>query len=199
MFKHAILIFTSTACLLSGCALLPKIHTNQNNHPPPEVAYIPSTAGINSPNLLEFIGNFIELPIEAQRRELARINQTLLLDKSDIDNRMKVAMIYGFSSSRLRESAKAQILLDDLLREKTLNMERKALLVLLRDHLNENSKLSQRLRDEQKRADTLQSMVESLQQKLDETQKRADTLQKKLNDLKEIDKTMMNRKPRALQ
>ena len=185
--------------MLEGCA-----HTQKMDTGPVQTvaipAYIPTEINVNNQGLLEFMGNFIQLPAELQKKELAQINLALAQNKDDINNRMKAAMIYGFSSSRMREASKAQTLLDDLLREKSLDSERKTLAILLRDHLSENGKLSQRFRDEQKRADNLQAKLDNLQQrtdnltqKLEETQKRAEQLQKKLDDLKEIEKTMLDR------
>lgn len=202
MIKHIPFILLISISILSGCA-----HTGKNQTIPYkknqpallDVNHIPVAPNISNPSLLEYMGNFIELPIETQRKELANITLIYMQDKNDIDSRIKAAMIYGFSSSRLRESVKAQLLLDELIREKKIDTERNTLLILLRDHINENSKLSQRVRDEQKRADVLQQKTESQQQKLDEALKRADSLQKKLDDLINIEKTMMNRKQRALQ
>jgi hypothetical protein len=77
-------------------------------------------------------------------------------------------------------------LLDDLLKEKTLDNERRILATLLRDYLIETNKLAQKMRDEQKRAD-------GSQQKLDALQQKNDALQQMLDDLKNIEKTMVDR------
>jgi FtsZ-binding cell division protein ZapB len=199
MIRYALLTIASAVLSLNGCAQTPKVqlYPAQNDSPKTSQSYdpiyIPSEINIKNQGLLEFIGGFIELPIEVQRKELAQIHLSLLQNKDDINNRMKIAMIYGFPSSRLRDISKAQILLDDLLHEKTLDNERKTLVILLRYHIYENNKLSQRSREEQKRADTLQQKADTLQEKLEDMQKRSEALQKKLDDLKEIEKTMVSR------
>ena len=67
---------------------------------------------------------------------------------------------------------KLQALLDDLARDKYLDGDRKILTLIMRDYIAENNRLGIKARDEQKRAD-------ALQQKLDE--------------LKNIEKTMLER------
>lgn len=157
----------------------------------PAQAPLPPTGNTPSPptgneSLLEYAGRFPDLTAEAQKKELAQINQNIGQNKNDLNSRMKAAMIYSLPGSRLRDTSKAQSLLDDLLREKTLDTERRALAEILRDTISENNKYSQKIHDEQKRADTLQ-------QKLDAAQQRADALQQKLDDLKTIEKTMVDR------
>jgi predicted ribosome quality control (RQC) complex YloA/Tae2 family protein len=99
---------------------------------------------------------------------------------------MKLAMIYALPNSRLHDSARAQTLLDELLREKLQDSELKTLAILLRDHINENNKLIQKAREEQKRAD-------SAQQKSDASQQKISDLERKLQDLKNIEKAMVDR------
>jgi len=93
-------------------------------------------------------------------------------NKNDLTSRIKVAMIYALPNSKLRDTNKAQALLDDLARDKYLDGDRKILTLIMRDYIAENNRLGIKARDEQKRAD-------ALQQKLDE--------------LKNIEKTMLER------
>lgn len=169
MSKSLLLLLACTALLLNACVDLPM--SNQ-------VRQIDGSYTINN-GLLEYAGNFVELPAEAQKKELAQINQSLAQNKNDLNSRMKAAMIYALPNSRQRDVVKAQVLLDDLLREKTLDSERKTLAALLRDYILENNKL----------------FLENnkLSQKARDEQKRADALQQKLDDLKNIEKTMVDR------
>lgn len=176
MSKSLLPLLACAALLLNACVELPMSD---------QVRLIDGSHTINN-GLLEYAGSFVELSAEAQKKELAQINQSLAQNKNDLNIRMKAAMIYALPNSRQRDVVKAQVLLDDLLREKTLDNERKTLAALLRDYILENNKLSQKARDEQKRADTLQQKADSLQQK-------ADTLQQKLDELKNIEKTMVDR------
>lgn len=157
--------------------------STQNVSIPIPVTISPATG---NERLLEYAGRFVDLSPEAQKKELAQVNQSLSQNKNDLGNRMKAALIYALPKSRLRDISKAQILLDDLLREKTLDTERRTLAEILRDNMAESSKLLQKMHDEQKRTD-------ALQQKLDAAQQRADALQQKLDDLKTIEKTMIDR------
>ena len=121
-----------------------------------------------------------------QKLELLRVNQSLSLNKNDNLQRMKLAVILALPSSRLRDTMKAQALLDDLLKEKNLSSEQKLLALLLNDINAESIRLSAKAKDDQKRADALQKKADDLQQKSDE-------LQQKLNDLKNIERTMQSR------
>ncbi|HLD08430.1 MAG TPA: hypothetical protein VJB68_00105 [Methylophilaceae bacterium] len=175
MNKYSLVLLVSTALLLDACALFPKATDTSGNVP----VRVIDNAPISNQTLLEYAGSFVELSADAQKKELIQINQAISQNKNDLKNRMKAAMVYALPNSRLRDTAKAQNLLDDLLREKTLDNERKALATLLRDYIIEINKLTQKARDEQKRADALQQKNEALQQMLD--------------DLKNIEKTMIDR------
>ena len=182
MNKYCVLLLTVAALLLNACAGTPKTGNTASSG---AVRVIESTT-ISDQSLLEYASSFVGLSADAQKKELIQINQAIAQNKSDLKNRMKAAMIYALPNSRLRDTAKAQNLLDDLLREKTLDSERKILATLLRDYIIEANKLAQKVRDEQKRAD-------SSQQKLDALQQKNDALQQMLNDLKNIETTMVDR------
>jgi hypothetical protein len=99
---------------------------------------------------------------------------------------MKAAIIYAIPASRLRDVNKAQVLLDELIRDKTLDKRRKTLAIILKDYISENSKSV----DESNKL-----LIENnkLSQKVRDEQKRADNLQQTLDDLKTIEKTMVDR------
>lgn len=187
MNKYSALLLACAALLLNTCALSPKTgDTATGNTASGGAVRVIESTTISDQSLLEYAGSFVGLSADAQKKELTQINQAIAQNKSDLKNRMKAAMIYALPNSRLRDTAKAQNLLDDLLREKTLDNERKVLATLLRDHIIEINKLTQKARDEQKRAD-------SSQQKLDALQQKNDALQQMLDDLKNIEKTMVDR------
>ena len=127
--------------------------------------------------------------MDAQRKELAIVLLALSQNSTDINMRSKAAIIYATPSSKLKDNIKAQTLLDDLLKEKTLEVKQKNLLSLLRDFVADSNKLATKTKDEQKRS-------EAFLQKLDAAQQRADGLQQKLDELKDIEKTMLNRDQR---
>lgn len=123
-------------------------------------------------NLLEDAERIFAMPPEAQQKELAALAE----DSTNRDSQIKRAMLYTLihSSSCNAEkpaSAGAPGIVDETARDKW-ERERKALAKQLKDSLDENAKLVQKARDEQTRADTLQQ---------------------KLDELKNIEKSMVNR------
>ncbi|HSH72504.1 MAG TPA: hypothetical protein VK974_05535 [Methylophilaceae bacterium] len=135
---------------------------------------------------LEYAANMMAAPADAQKKELAELNQSYATNKQFVDTRMKLALLYALPASKVKDTIKAQALLDDLIREPSLDIERKTLASILRDYIADTGKLAQKARDEQKRSDGLQTKADLAQQK-------ADSLQRKLDDLKNIEKTMTDR------
>ncbi|MDZ4097249.1 MAG: hypothetical protein U1E13_00975 [Methylophilaceae bacterium] len=156
--------------LLSNCAQLPK--TSGTSNPAPAF----SSTQASKPSPLVFAYEFPKLSLEEQRKKLASLNQVSALDAK---TKLELAIAYSLPTSRVRDYAKAQPLLEELLADKTLDAETRALASVIQEYLNEANKSNLKAREEQKRAD-------STQQKLDE-------LQKKLDDLKNIEKTMVDR------
>ncbi|HEY0267737.1 MAG TPA: hypothetical protein VGC12_00730 [Methyloradius sp.] len=170
---------------LNGCALM-----NRQTKPaqPQTNASIVQTLQANE-DLIDYIARFTDLSAYAQKKELTQVLQALSQNKTDISLRSKAAIIYAIPSSKLKDNTKAQSLLDDLLKEKTLEPKQKTLLLLIRDFVSDNNKITSRIKDEQKRSD-------ATQQKFDAAQQRADALQQKLDELKDIEKTMIDRDQR---
>jgi Holliday junction resolvase RusA-like endonuclease len=163
MNRSNILLLTA-ALMLSACAEMAASK--------PTTAAQPATTIINPTSsrldVLDFAESFGEMTFEQQKKELLQNNQ----NKGDLTSRIKIAMIYGLPNSKLRDTNKAQALLDELARDKNLDGDRKILTLIMRDYITENNKLGIKVRDEQKRADTLQQ---------------------KLDDLKNIEKMMLER------
>ncbi|MFJ5444836.1 hypothetical protein ACIKP9_01190 [Methylobacillus methanolivorans] len=131
------------------------------------------------PSLLEFISNFSELSLELQKKELAAALQKSSNNNNDLQQKTRIAIIYSIPGSKLRDPLKAQPLLDELAREKQLSKEESAIVSILRDNAAETTKLNQRLREELRRAE--------------ENQQKANGLQQKLDELKKIERTMMQK------
>jgi hypothetical protein len=168
-------LFRLTAILLAlaGCAQLPQNSGKSDGHASVTDTYLPRSV---FRNMLVFSQDFPKLSLEAQRKELTKLNQTTAYNAQ---SKLMLAMAYGLPNSHVRDSAKALALLDEVAAEKRLDEESLMLAVIMRDYISEMNKSAQKTRDEQKRAD-------ASQQKLDE-------LQKKLDDLKNIEKTMVDR------
>jgi hypothetical protein len=175
-------IWFCIAILVSACTQVKTINT------PPTRADVRSmdNAAINNLSLLKFAGSFAELPEEKQKEQFAQANQALASSNGDLNIKMKLAIIYALPNSRLHDVAKAQPLLDDILREPNTGEELKSLATVFRAHIAESHKLVQKTREEQKRADASQLKLDASQQKIDD-------LERKLNDLKSIERAMVDR------
>jgi len=172
----ALLCFGLGACAAAKPKLEPQVQLSASSEP----------LQPRKQSILDYVSIFLALSPELQRKELAEVNQAYAANKQFVDTRVKLALLYGLPASKVRDAAKAQALLEDLMREPSLDTERKPLVSLVRDYLVETTKLSQKLRDEQKRSDNLQTKIDMAQQK-------ADSLQRKLDELKNIEKTMTDR------
>jgi hypothetical protein len=141
----------------------------------------------------EYINKVLNMSADAQKKELQDLVQAQQSNKQEIYTRTKLALLYGLPTSRVRDYSKAQSLAEELLKERSLDSERKAILIIMRDYLAETIKISIKLREEQKKGDVLQGKLDALQIKADAAQQRADNLQQKLDELKDIEKSMINR------
>lgn len=175
-----------TALLLNACAQVstkpqaPVTESATTHHEHSSKTEVKAeTPVVNNNALLEYAQYFTDLPADTQKKEVAILSTSNGKEKLPLLTRSKLAIAYALPSSKTRDSQKAQILLDELLAEKTLSADEKNLFGLLRDFVGENLRLVSRVRDEQKRADTAQTGMMNLQKKLD--------------DLKDIEKTMIDR------
>ena len=142
-------------------------------------------------NLLLFIDRFSNDTFDVQKKSFNETNRALIENKTDLTERIKLAIMLSLPSSRLRDTAKAQSLLQDLLQENTLNPGESALTSLFYEYVLDDIKQSQKNRDDLKRLDLSQQKLEALQQKYD-------ALDKKLNDLKNIEKTISDRDSKVI-
>jgi Holliday junction resolvase RusA-like endonuclease len=163
MNRSNILLLTA-ALMLSACAQMAATKAGNANPTtstqPSATLPVPTASNPTSSRLdvLDFAESFGDLTFEQQKKELLQNNQ----NKGDLTSRIKIAMIYGLPNSKLRDTNKAQALLDELARDKNLDGDRKILTLIMRDYITENNKLGIKVRDEQKRADTLQQKLEDL-------------------------------------
>lgn len=172
------LLMLSLTMLLGACATS---SGQQAREPAPEVATeLPAPSVISSESILEYTGKFLAMPASGQKEELARIHARLAQNKYDLSDRTKAAAIYTLSDTEVRDMAKAQILLDELSRENDPDLERATLVRILKNFIVEHNKA---IRENNR-----------LSQKAAEEQKRADALQLKLEELKQIEKNIVDRK-----
>ncbi len=153
---------------------------------------VTNNSSTNDESIAEYLNKVLLLSSDGQK-EVQDLNQALQNNKQDITLRTKLALLYGLPSSKVRDLNKAQSFTEDLLKENLITNERKTIVLILRDYIAESIKISQRMREEQRKSDVLQFKLENLQTKSDAAQQRADSLQQKLDELKNIEKTMIDR------
>jgi len=129
--------------------------------------------------LLVYASRFSRLPADAQKKELAAVNQGLAKNRKDPFLRLKAGLIFSLPGSDYRDYAKGQAMLQELLREPGLEEDLVAMVDLTKSYVAELQKL--------------ESANAKMDQKLKEDQKRADELQIKLNELKNIEKALIER------
>lgn len=175
-----VIICVATIC---ACATKPSIHDSgtQSNG-----IRIFSSSQDRVLELLAFCETYSNLTPEAQKKVFAATNQALAANKNDLMQRTKQAIMLALPSSRLRDTTKAQNLLQDLLQENNLSSSDADLIGLLYEYTVFDNKQLQRVREETKKNELMQQKYETLLQK-------NEALEQKLNDLKNIERTMNER------
>lgn len=191
-FKNLI-VFSCSLILLCACAtknstVKPSAPNNANSNGSlaDSITKIINAKHERSDEILSFIESYSNLAPDAQKKTFVSTNQALAENKLSIVLRTKMAIMLALPTSRMRDPAKAQNLLQDLLREDSLEPQESALLGLLYEYAQNDSKQLQKSRDDAKKVDSTQQKYEVLQQK-------HEALEQKLNELKNIEKTMGER------
>lgn len=149
-------------------------------------------------SLLFFIDRFSNDTLDVQKKSFNETNRVLIENKLDLTERIKLAIMLSLPSSRIRDTAKAQSLLQDLLQENSLNSDEAALTSLFYEYVLDDIKHSQKNKDDLKKLDLSQQKLEILAQKYDALQQKYDALDKKLNELKNIEKTISDRDAKVI-
>ncbi|MGQ0442210.1 MAG: hypothetical protein ACT4OH_02015 [Methylophilaceae bacterium] len=190
MSIRSYVLLLCSAILALGCGsnpVIPKDTATNNN-----VTLITSKQ-THVEELLYFLDIYANLAPEAQKKVLAETNQQLATNPHDLPNRIKLAAMLSLPSSRMRDSAKAQNLLQAMLQENSLSAADATLVGLLHEYTLDDAKQLQKLRDEAKKNEVIQHKTEILQQKIEALQQKNDALAQKLNDLKNIEKKIQER------
>lgn len=183
---YKVLMLCCCLALMSACAAKNSAVKSNNGGLSESITKIINGKHERIDELLAFIDSYSNLAPEAQKKAFATTNQALTENKGNIVLRAKVAIMLALPTSRLRDPAKAQILLQDLLREDSLETQENALLGLLYEYAQDDNKQLQKARDDAKKLESAQQKYEALQQK-------HEALEQKLNELKNIEKTMNER------
>lgn len=142
---------------------------------------------------LSFADDFSNFTAEAQKQVLSNTLQALAKAPNDIEQRMRLVLIYGLPSSTLFDSAKAQSQLQQILQDSVLPSEQQPFANLLFDYIVAVNKASKISREDQKKLETMQQKQEALQTKLENTQQKLEAAQQKIDELKNIEKSMGQR------
>jgi hypothetical protein len=186
MYFKRFIVLACSLLLLCACATKSSSTKTGNNNISESISKIINGKHERADELLAFIESYSNMAPDSQKKAFANTNQALTESKNNLSQRAKLAIMLALPTSRFRDSAKAQALLQDLLREENLEPQENALLGLLYEYALEDSKQLQKNREDAKKLESAQQKYEALQQKYD-------GLEQKLNDLKNIEKTMNER------
>jgi len=181
-----VLILCCLLTLLSGCVAKSGGVKPNNGGLSESITKIINGKHERLDELLAFIESYSNLALDAQKKVYTSNNQALAESKNNLVLRTKLAIMLALPTSRLRDPAKAQTLLQELLRDESLEPQENTLLGLLYEYAQDDVKQLQKTRDDAKKLETSQQKIESLQLKID-------ALEQKLNELKNIEKTMTER------
>lgn len=168
-----------TSIFLAAC-------NNLANKPANGVKLAAAQTQDDAAEYLVFADSYADAPVAKQKQEVAAIQQVLKQNPNDALHRFKLILVYGLSTSHLKDTAKAQSLLQQMLQENMLSGQKLAFAHLLFDQLVELNRASKSSRDAEKRADQALQKNDVLQSKLE-------TMQQKLDELKKIEKAISER------
>jgi hypothetical protein len=165
------------AIVLAGCSQPPARPTTIAKPVDKHDAYPLASAGDNVTTLLKYADAFGKMSLEAQKREFVRISAQPRTEST----RMQLALVSALPSSRYRDPERALALLEESLKAPDGRDEGLRALALL---------MKQLLTTQQKQ----EELSIQLTQKLKDEQKRSDTLQQKLEELMAVEKTLNERR-----
>jgi chemotaxis signal transduction protein len=187
--NQSFLLSVALALTLGGCTTAPfskqPVETAATRDATP--AFSSSRVG-RSETILEFAGRVLASDVDDQKKALVDLHQRLALNKYDLNDRTRVAVMHALSDVQgIRDLGKAQTLLDELSRENDPDIERRTLVGILRDSLMENTRLAK---------ENIRLLQENGRQakRVHEEQERVEALQQKLEELKTIEKNIVDRK-----
>jgi len=130
--------------------------------------------------LLASIQAFTNLKPEEQKLSIETSNKALLTNKNDLNQKIQLAAMLTLANKKLRNPTKAKEILDALSQDASLNAEDAALISLMQAYTSH--------------LQTAQKDLKRYDLKQDILLQRNEKLSRKLKDLKNIEKTMNNRK-----
>lgn len=155
-----------TAIILAGCSHPPARPATVAKPVDKHDAYPLVPVGDNVTTVLKYADAFGKMSQEAQKREFAKISAQPRTEST----RMQLALVSALPSSRYRDPERALALLEEYLKSpdgrdeglRTLALLMKQLLTTQQKQEELSMQLTQKLKDEQKRSETLRQKLEEL-------------------------------------
>ncbi len=174
--------------LLTACA-----HTSESQKNHPLESLLRSGSNLMQPDhtseLLAFYDVFSDANIESQKNLLTELSKPITDRQQNLLRQIKLTMVLGLPSSRVRDTVKSQLLLQELIQSGHLTIPDSAFVNLLYEFMTDTNKLAKAKGDNKSQ----QQRIDALQQKNDQLQQKYDALEQKLDALKKIEKTMGDR------
>lgn len=159
--------------LTCSCALQPsKPITDASSKPNENRLKVTPVQQVSTLELLNYFDLYSNRDADAQKAMLNELNQGLARDPNNLLLRMRLTGALTLPTSHYRDTAKAELQLQSIIQNYSLSRSELALMGLLYEFTEDSNKQQQKLRDEMKKSEALE---------------------KKLNDLKNIEKTMIQR------
>ncbi len=143
----------------------------------------------HTPELLAFYETISDTNADAHKAMLAELNKPIADTRQNQLRQIKLAMLLGLPSSRIRDTVKSQSLLQEIIQANNLEPTDTALVNLLFEFMTDANRLIKVKSDNKAQ----QQRIDALQQKNEQLQQKYEALEQKLDALKKIEKTMGDR------
>ncbi len=178
--KRITIVLIYLTLLFAYAAKAETQRVNDNKHPLNGSGFTFSPiAHAHTAELLSFIATFGQLNRDEQKSTYTNIVQKLAEDQSNTKSRIKQAAILAIPNSSLRDTHLAQQKLDALLADSSMSNSNMDLIKLIHSFTLEHNEVKKEASEITKKADRLKL--------------RNRALSRKLNDIKNIEKSMIER------
>lgn len=174
-----ILIVIASMCLISSCAATAVAEKGDVEPAANAGVKFSPIAHARTIELLDFVAIYPDLSAETQKAFFKEVSQALTIHSNDLKLLIQQGAMLALPNSEVRDTSAAQPLLQTLLDSKVLNESDTSLVKLLQTFTLEQNKQQSKARDDAKKYEDLKQKNKALVQQL--------------NDLKNIEKTMIER------
>ncbi len=182
--------------LLSSCASTP---TDSATTTPPNGNKLRHENNEYVANIILFSEEFARLPAEPQKKLFSESTQAIAMNNNILMHRIKLATMLSLPDSQVKDSGKAQSLLQDLIQSNGLTSLDLAYIKLLQQFNNAQIRQQQKMKEDTKTTETLYLKYMTLLAKYDVQQKKYEALEQKLIDLKNIEKSLSGREVKSIE